>query len=131
MTKQPEYQISTSHNEGILEIVITGDVESPAVADAIHNEVLATLKTAEAKALLVDVRLLKGRMDFGDTYLRVRKTPHTRGLLGTAVVDTNQHAKFHSFHQTVASNYGFNTRWFTGIDEARAWLKSLETSEPG
>jgi hypothetical protein len=60
MEKKAEYQISSSVNEGVLEIILTGEVIESA-AEKITNEVTAIIKGNSAENVLADVRAIKGR----------------------------------------------------------------------
>lgn len=124
MGHQPEYQLSASENRGIVEIVLTGEVNAKTVG-SLEGEVIALIKVMNARALLVDVRALKGRQGLVDTYFRVRRYPADRPRVEIAVVDIKEHAYFQSFHETTARNAGQSLRCFTDIDIARAWLGRL------
>jgi hypothetical protein len=55
-----EYQISSSVNEGILEIVITGEFRSDSL-ERIKNEVVAIEKSVNTKSALIDIRKINVR----------------------------------------------------------------------
>jgi hypothetical protein len=116
------YTISSSVHEGILEIVITGEVAKDAVA-GLMNEVFSMIRSMGARFLLVDVRAVKGRYGYAEAFLRVRSYPADVAQVNTAVVDTQENAAFESFHEMAAGNVGRSLKWFTEIEAARAWLK--------
>jgi hypothetical protein len=125
MEKKTEYQLSTSVHEGIVEIVMTGEITANAVKKLL-NEVFAIIRTHNSKTLLVDVRDIKGRFGFVEAYQRVRNYPPDILSVRTAVVDIPENATFQSLHETTALNAGMSLKWFTDIDTARAWLKSMQ-----
>jgi hypothetical protein len=131
MDKKRAYQLSASVNEGITEVVISGEVTKD-TADEVQQEVLAIARSTKARALIVDVRALKGRLGSGDTYFRVRSyVANDEPSLPTAVVDLPENAKFESFHETTAANAGVTLKAFTDLDAARAWLKSRQVRDGG
>lgn len=125
MKQKAGYQISATVSEGILELVITGEVTEDMV-QKLTDEVFAIIREKNTATLLVDVRSLKGRFGLGETYFRVRNYPPDRPRTITAVVDIQEHAAYESFHEIAATNAGLNMKWFTDINDARAWLKSVQ-----
>jgi hypothetical protein len=125
MRDKPEYQISASENEGILEIILTGEATQNN-AKKIQDEVISMIISSKASGLLVDVRGIKGRLGYTEAYFRVRKYPSDVPKLPVAIVDLAENADYESFHETTAINAGLSYKWFTDIDEARAWLKSKQ-----
>jgi hypothetical protein len=122
MEKNPDYQLSKTVEDGIVEIVFTGEVAASTV-ETLVNEVLAIRKANNAKALLVDCRKLKGRFGVSEAYYRVRSYPLDVPGRHTAVVDIEENAVFQSFYEAKACDAGLSLKWFTDIDAARAWLK--------
>ncbi len=122
MEDKKEYQLVTSVNEGILEIIITGEVPSNAV-DKLLSEVNAIGKTMNVSLLLVDARSAKGRIGFGESYFHVRGSPADMPKMKIAVVDLEENAGLQSFQEITAKNAGLSLKWFTDIDAARTWLK--------
>ncbi|MGD0037178.1 MAG: hypothetical protein ABSC53_07795 [Bacteroidota bacterium] len=123
MEDKKEYQLVTSVNEGILEIIITGEVPMSAV-DKLLNEVNAVGKAMNVGAELVDVRYAKGRFGFAESYFHVRDYPADSPIMKIAVVDLAENSDLQSFQETTAKNAGLSLKWFTDIDAARTWLKS-------
>lgn len=123
MEKTATYQLSTSLKEGIIEVVITGELTSH-YTKKLQNEVLAVAKSKNTRTLLVDIRTLKGRFGYVETYNRIRMPNPDERPSRTAAVDVEENTNIRSFHETTAINAGWSMKWFTDIDAARAWLKS-------
>ena len=130
MENGTDYQLSTSVNEGILEIVITGEVTEDAVKK-LQNEVFVIVKSINSRFLIVDVRALKGRFGFTEAYYPVRSYSPDTARVNTAIVDIEENAAYESFHENTAKNVGRSLKWFTDIDAARAWLKSMQRESSG
>jgi hypothetical protein len=123
MKKKAEYQMTSSVNEGILEIIITGKVTSDDT-EKIMNKIIAVRKSINTKHELIDIRMLKGRLGISETYDFVRKLPSDRLTMNIAFVDIVEYAEYNLFYQATILNAGLSWKWFTDIDAARAWLKS-------
>jgi hypothetical protein len=130
MENGTDYQLSTSVNEGIIEIVFTGEVTADAVKK-LQNEVFAIVKSINARDLIIDVRALKGRFGVTEAYYRVRSYSLDTARVNTAIVDIEENAAYESFHETTAKNVGRSLKSFTDIDAARAWLKSMQRKRSG
>ena len=110
-------------NEGIVEIIITGEVTKKTLYRPIHTEVISIMKGKNFKAVLCDVSTLKGRYeDFADAYFRARSIPEDILTLPSAVVYITDNESFKSFYETTTANIGQLMRWFTNIGR---------TPEPG
>jgi hypothetical protein len=119
--EKKSYSISTSENNGIVEIVFTGEIKKGSIKEVV-DELHTIIKPMNAKKLLQDFSSLKMPREYVEVYERVRKyPPHL--CVKTAVVDLPQYADFESFHETTARNAGIDMKWFSDIDEARKWLK--------
>ncbi|MBN1365053.1 MAG: hypothetical protein JW976_09650 [Syntrophaceae bacterium] len=114
---------SISENEEIFEIVITGKVKSGYI-EKITDEVIAIKKEANLKKLLVDIRTIEGRFGYAESYFSVKKYSSSFHGIHIALVDIPEDAAWESFHERTAVSAGVSFRWFTDIDNARAWLKS-------
>jgi hypothetical protein len=123
MEKKQKYNISTSVNEDILEIIITGEITTDSI-EKLQNEVIAIAKSINPRNVLVDVSALKGRFGFTEAYFRVRDYPTDLPIVNIACVDLAENAEYQSFHENMAVNAGLSFKWFPDIDAARAWLKS-------
>jgi hypothetical protein len=124
MGKNVEYQASSSVNEGILEIIFTGEVTKNNV-EKLASEGLFIIIEYGLKNVLVDVRALKGRLGIIDTYSFVRN-PSEKPRMIYALVDLPENAEYLEFLETTALNAGHSLKCFTDIDAARAWLKSKQ-----
>lgn len=124
MEEKTNYQVSISESEGIVEIVIAGEVTKNTI-DRLHDEVINILKAGNAKAVLCDIRDLKGPTDeITDAYFRVRSLPPEVIKLPAAVVEQSENEAYQTFYETTAANVGQPIKWFKEIESARAWLKS-------
>jgi hypothetical protein len=123
MKKQAEYQMTSSVNDGILEIIITGKVTSDDT-EKIMKKIIAVRKSINAKSELIDVRTLKGRLGISETYDFIRKIPSSSLAMNIAFVDTVEYAEYNLFYQATVLNLGLSWKWFTDINAARGWLKS-------
>jgi hypothetical protein len=123
MENKQKYIISTSVDEDILEIIITGEITRNFL-EKLQNEVIAAIKSMNTQNVLIDVRALKGRFGFSEAYFRVRDYPSDLPRVNTACVDLIENAEYQSFHESTSVNAGLSFKWFSDIDPARAWLKS-------
>jgi hypothetical protein len=124
MEKNAEYQISSSVNEGIFEIILTGEVMEND-AEKITNEVTAIIKEHSMENVLADVRAIKGRF-FTKAFFSVKDYPPYIYRLNVAIVDIPGNANFQSFHEITAKKSGVSFKYFTHNDAARDWLKSKQ-----
>jgi hypothetical protein len=125
MEKKAEYQISASVNEGLLEIVLTGEVAESAVNN-LANEIITIIKGNGIENVLMDVRAIKGRFRYAESFERFRSYSPDILRVNSAVVDLPENAEFQSFQETISINAGLSFKWFTDIDVARDWLKSKQ-----
>ncbi len=123
MEENTNYKLSTSVNEGIVEIVITGELTKDTL-DRLHAEVITIVRENNAKAVLCDVRSAKGPNEIVEAYFRARSIPQDVKILPSAVVDRSANWDYKSFYETTSANAGHSMKWFTDIESARAWLKS-------
>jgi hypothetical protein len=124
MEKKDEYQISSSVNEGIFEIILTGEVIE-STAEKITDEVTAIIKEHNVENVLADVRAIKGRF-FTNAFFSVKNYPPHVYRLNVAIVDIPGNANFQSFHEIRAKKSGVSFKYFTNNDAARDWLKSKQ-----
>jgi hypothetical protein len=125
MEKKVEYQFTTSVNEGMLEIIMTGKVTGSSI-EKLHNEVTAIIKANGIENLLVDISAVEGRFRIAETYLYVIRSFPDRPKVNNAVVDIPENANFLSFYDDTPINACLSVKGFTDIDAARDWLKSKE-----
>jgi hypothetical protein len=122
MEKKAEYQISSSVNEGILEIILTGEFRSGSL-EQIKDEVVAIEKSVNIKNELIDVRKVKGHHSIIEIYSFARNFPSDRPRINTAIVDMAVNADIKMFFETTTSNTGLSFKFFTDMDAAKDWLQ--------
>ena len=122
MENQAEYQISSSVNDGILEIIITGKITRDFIGQ-LDKDVYSIITSMNATKLLVDIRALKGRIGIAESFFHVKEYPSGFHRIRSAIVDLPENADFQSFAEDLKSNIGISTKWFTDIDVARDWIK--------
>ena len=70
MEKREKYQVSSSVNKGILEIVVIGDVTESTYE--VVNEVNTIIKANNATKAIADFRAIEGRIDPTEMYRYIR-----------------------------------------------------------
>ena len=125
MEKKAEYQLTTSVNEGMFEIIMTGKVTAGSI-EKLHDEVTVVIKATGIENLLVDVSAVEGRFRIAETYLYVIRSFPDRPEVNNAVVEIPDNANFLSFYDDTAINAGLSVKGFINIDAARDWLKNSE-----
>ena len=125
MEKKADYQILSSVNEGIIEVVITGEA-TKSTFERLEKEADAIIKASGVDKALFDVRALKGRFIYENLYNRVRSYTIHYYDIHNAVVDLPENADFASMQEDNAKIAGVSMKWFTDIDDARTWLKSKQ-----
>jgi hypothetical protein len=123
----PGYRIKPSVKDGILEIVVTGDLTNFSF-DSLVKEVVAIEKTVNVTNEMIDVRKLKGRLGYAEVFNLVKKYPSYKLKMNIALVDIPANAQIGAFHTEMASNAGFNYKWFKSVRAAKDWLKSQSNS---
>jgi hypothetical protein len=126
MEKKSEYQISSSVNEGILEMVFTGKVINDDY-ETIKNKTITIQKSMNIDNELLDVRTLNGRLGLSQTFSIIRNLHSDRPRINTAFVDIVENVSYNSIHETSLINAGLSFKCFTDIDAARTWLKSKKS----
>ena len=125
MEEKAEYQILASVKEGLLEIVLKGQVAERTVKN-LANEMITIIKGNGIKNVLIDVRAIKGRFGLTKAFNSVRSYPPDILRVNSAVVDLPENADYQSFQETTSINAGLPFKGFTDIDSARDWLKSKQ-----
>lgn len=128
MRSKSTYNISTSVNEGIVEVVVTGKLTNDSIVK-LRNEVRTIVKSINARNVLCDIRMAKGRTGYADTYFRVTESPSFFHNINMVLLDIPENANLRSFHEYTAKNAGIPIKWFTDADDARAWLKRKSESD--
>lgn len=118
MENEIAYQLSSSVNGGILEIVITGSSIGDTFEKMMH-EVDAILRKNDSKEVILDIRSFEEHIDSIEFYHYARK--HNLFISGvkTAVVDLQEKTSF----AVALKNAGVPVERFTDIDSARRWIK--------
>jgi len=124
MKESNGFSLSTSVSDGIIEIVITGELTTVTI-NKLHEEVIRNIRETNAKAVICDVRNLKGPQEIVDAYFRARSLPTNIKTLPAAIIDRSGNREFKSFYVTTSANVGQTIKWFTDIKHAREWLKTL------
>jgi len=118
MENQPAYQISSSVNDGVLEVVLKGKAIGMTY-EKMRNEVDAIIKANNATKAIIDVRTLEGRLKTSEIYRYVRNHSSVIYEIQVAIVDLPENADY----STAVKNAGLLFTWFTDIDAARNWIK--------
>lgn len=130
MEKKAEYQITAFENEGIFEIIITGELTESSVEN-LQDEVTAIINANGVENLLVDVRAIKGYFGYSEVYFSARNYPPEFYRINIAIVDIPENADFQRFQEATSINAGMSFKWFTDIDAARDWFKSIPRKGSG
>jgi hypothetical protein len=120
--KEKKYQISPSLIDGILEIIVTGEITAGNF-EIFQHEVIAVIQSDDVKDVLIDVRALKGYSGIIETYLRVKTYPPYMYAIQIAVVHIPENFDSASYHDNTGINAGLKLQRFTDIDAALTWLK--------
>ncbi|MGP8153965.1 MAG: hypothetical protein ACLQBQ_07485 [Smithella sp.] len=124
MEEKAKYKISSSVNEGILEIIIEGEV-TESTSENVTNEMNAIIKANKAIKAIADVRAVDKRIDPSEMYRYVRNFKFDIFNIRYAIVDLPENIQY----KTAAINAGLTTlMWFTDMDAARKWIKSNDRS---
>ncbi|MDI6741296.1 MAG: hypothetical protein QMD11_01035 [Smithella sp.] len=125
MEKGADYQISSSVNDGVLEIVLTGEVTNDDF-ETINKKTIAIQKSMDVDNELLDVRTLNGRLGIVETYNFARNLHSERPKINIAFVDIVDNVSYNSIHEAPLINAGLSFKCFTDIGAARDWLKSKQ-----
>jgi hypothetical protein len=118
------YEISTSVNNEIFEIILTGAIAVNCISKA-FKKVYDIIGENNPEKLLVDVREVKGRYGYKEAYFQIRDYPSSFHNIKHAIVDIPEHKDYRTFYEYVAARVvGLSFKWFTDIDVARTWLKN-------
>jgi hypothetical protein len=123
MEKKPTYRTWTTIKDGILEIVLIGEITEDS-AGKLWNQFFTLVSSINIKYLLVDIRALKGRFGYIGKAIRSRKNLSFRPKLRNAFVDIPENAEHARFLEDSTNSVGMNLKCFTDINAARTWLKS-------
>jgi hypothetical protein len=120
MEKKEKYRVSASVNEGILEIVVIGEITS-STYENVTNEVNAIIKSNDAMKAIADFRAVEVRIEASEMYRYFRTYNSVLFGIKFAIVDLPENVAY----KTSAINAGLSSlMWFTDINDARKWIKS-------
>jgi len=122
--EKKDYQLSAAVKDGILEIIMKGEVTNNSL-ESLRADVIALMRDHHIRAVLLDAYALNGPNDIATAYFRVRSIPLDIKKIPVAIVEASDNEEFQSFYETTASNAGATAKYFTGIEAARTWLKSI------
>ena len=117
MGNNGKYQISTSANDGILEVTVTGNAMGSDF-EILHNEVSALVKDKNVQKAIFDVRGLEQRIECTEIYRFVRNQPSVIYEIQSAIVDRPENVHY----EKAIRNAGLTCKWFTDMNEARDFL---------
>jgi len=120
MEQNTDYQISTSVNEGILAILITGTLSGNNIPK-IQKEVDA-LRINKGNKVLLDVRAVSEGKTFSDTLYYLRQPESATGK--TAILDHPDNEFIKPFFERLSKGSFFTVKWFSDFEAARKWLQS-------
>jgi len=124
MGSSEEYQIASSMNNGILEIVVKGEITEKTYEEVV-NDGNAIIKANHATKVIADFRAVDKRIDPSEMYRYFRKFDVLLFNIQYAIVDLPENIHY----KTAAINAGLKSlQWFTDMDAAREWLKSNDGS---
>jgi len=118
MENKQTYNISTSENEGILEIALSGEITRYGLLDL--QKEINSLRKIRGNKIILDIRLLNGRSI--DDFYHLRRPENDIGK--TAILDLSENEYVKSCCEDLAKNTFLKMKWFSNIDDAKAWLKS-------
>jgi len=120
MENKEKYQVSSSVNEGILEIIVTGEITASTYKN-VTNEVNAIIKSNDAKKAIADFRAVEERIEPSEMYHYFRNYNSVLFDIKFAIVDLPENVHY----KTSAINAGLSSlMWFSDINDARKWIKS-------
>ncbi|MGO9214320.1 MAG: hypothetical protein ACLP9S_10550 [Syntrophales bacterium] len=122
MEKKEKCQVTSSVNEGILEIVIEGEV-TECTYENMTNGVDAIIKESKANKAIVDFRAVYNCIEPSEIYRYVRNYHSILFTMPYAIVDCPENIHY----KTAAINAGLTSlMWFTDMDAARKWIRAIK-----
>jgi len=119
MENTKSYQISTSVNDGILEINITGDVTGRNIAEI--QKAVDELRIEKGDRVLLDVRAVTKGKTYTDTVYYLKSPEIATGK--TAILDLPENEFIKPYLERLSYGTFLKVKWFCDIDEAKNWLK--------
>jgi len=117
LEEKDAYQIRTSMNDGIIEIVVTGKVTIHNVCE--FQKETNSIRATKGEMILLDVRALTDKSL--DSFYPVRRPEIAIGK--TAVVDYPEYEYLKSSWESIAKTTPMKIKWFSNIKDAKEWLK--------
>lgn len=119
MTEKVKYHVLWSVNDGVLEIVYTGEVTNSTFVNVL-DETNALILANKAKKVIADFRASENKTDPSQWYHFLREYHHAILETQYAVVDRPENERF----KKAVMNAGLTSlAWFTDMDAARKWMK--------
>lgn len=126
MENEVKYQVLSSMNEDILEIILTGEA-TDSTFENVLNDVNAAIKASKATKAIADFRGMKRRIDSSDWYRYLRNYHHALLDIDYAIVDLPENDECKS----AVINAGLKSlTWFADMDSASKWMKSDHSGRP-
>lgn len=119
MKNEKLYQVSTSVTDGILEIVVTGDVTRCDIPEV--QKEIDTLRTEKGDLILVDLRAVSKGKTYADTVHYLKRPEGATGK--TAILDNPENEFIKPFLERLSFGTHLRLKWFCDADEAKDWLK--------
>ena len=125
MARHSEFDITSSLDRDILVVQFIGR-STGENARSMARKYFDVVLASGSKKVLADLSLLKGRISTGETYFLLRDLPVKPTPVGirTAILETEEQAKFAAFLEMTANNAGLGIKCFLDRDKAMAWLRS-------
>ncbi len=120
------YQLSTSVNDGILEITLTGEISGHKIPK-IQKEIQA-LRSEKGDIILVDIRPVTESKTYTHADIYHLKIPD-KATGKTAILDIPENGYIKSFIEKIPWGSFLEVKWFDNIDEAKDWLKGSGRNE--
>jgi hypothetical protein len=114
-----EYSVA----DGILHLSVSGKGDKRDLLK-LSVAILKTIRKSSVPLVLIDLRDAVGRLGIVDTYMHVSRYPAGLRSLRIAILDKVENREYYAFHENVASNRGFNLRYFNDVPAAEAWLRT-------
>jgi len=125
MARHSDFDITSSLDRDILVVQFIGR-STGENARSMARKYFDVVLASGSKKVLADLSLLKGRISTGETYFLLRDLPVKPTPVGikTAILETEEEAKFAAFLEMTANNAGLGIRCFLDREQAMAWLRS-------
>ena len=121
MEENTTYQLSTSVDGKIVEVVVTGELTKTTL-DRLRIEVVTLLRETKAEAMLWDSRAVKGPNEIVDAYYRARSVPVDVKNVSCAIVELTENRDYQSFYEVTAGNAGLSCFCAMSIVRCNYWF---------